>query len=236
MLELNQLTIADLVEGEVKEELAKKAVAFSVLATDFKEALTRIRDSVARRSTLPILSNVLLEPDQEHGLLRLSATNLEYAISTRIIADVECMGAGTGAITLPFADLVSEVASAPKKDKTHRLRFQGNADNLNVTITNGNATRTLQGMDASEYPTIPFAHGEEAPAPFVLTADQFKQAIALTTFAAAYDESRPVFTGILMQPENQGTKLTLVAADAFRRSTSCIHLFPILALSYPPSP
>lgn len=213
--ELNQLTIADLVEEEVKEELAKKPLALSVLASDLKEALTRISAAVSRRSTLPILSNVLLELDQEHGLLRLSATNLEYAISTRIEAEIESVGIDR-AITLPFADLLSEVAGTPKKDKACHLHFQGSPESSTIVLTNGNGTRTLTSMPASEYPTIPFTHGEEAPTPLVFQADQLKQAIALTTFAAAQDESRPVFTGVSIQPEQNQAQQTFIAADAFR--------------------
>ena len=81
-----------------------------------------------------------------------------------------------------------------------------------VTIKGGRSTTNIKGMEASEFPLIPSADGGETP--INLDASLLKEMINEVAFAAADDESRPVFTGVLVQVSNE--KITFAAADAFR--------------------
>ena len=71
---------------------------------------------------------------------------------------------------------------------------------------------TIRGMDPAEFPSIPSARAAETPV--ILNAAELKQMINETVFAAATDDARPVFTGVLARMRDG--KITLAAADSFR--------------------
>ena len=77
-----------------------------VKQTQLTHSVSMVSRAVSPRSTLPVLSNILIKTDE--GRLRLSATNLELGITSWIGARIE----GEGAITVPartFTDLVSNL-------------------------------------------------------------------------------------------------------------------------------
>ncbi len=169
---------------------------------DLSRGLSIVGHAVSSRSTLPILANILLATDQ--GRLKLSATNLEIGINCWIDAEI----AEEGTTTVPaktITDLVNSLRqsqvdlSVPEDSHTISVKCQG----VNATI---------KGMDPSEYPLIPSAEGAEPPVS--IETQLLKDMIAQVAFAAADDDSRPVFTGVHVEVNNE--RVTFAAADAFR--------------------
>ena len=159
--------------------------------------------AVSPRSTLPVLSNILVKT--EDGRLRLSATNLEMAITTWIGAKVQT----DGAITVPartFSDLVSNLAN---EDVTLTLDTSKNL--LNVKC--GASNTDIKGIDAEEFPPIPEPDMSNG---VPLNIENFKEMIQQVAFAASRDDSRPTLTGVNLTTD--GNRLTMAATDGYRIS------------------
>jgi len=175
----------------------------SCLQENLAKGLSIVSRAVATRSTLPVLSNVLLATDQ--GLLKLAATDLEMAISCWIGAKVEEDGTTTVPARL-FTDLVN---SLPPERIDMELVVRTQA--LHLACARNEAD--LKVVDASEFPLIPAADDEHQIA---LPPEILREIIGQVVFAAATDESRPILTGVLA--DFSGDTLTLAAADGFRLS------------------
>ena len=169
---------------------------------DLSHGLSAVSHAVSNRSTLPILANILLATD--HGRLKLSATNLEIGINCWVDAHVD----EEGTTTVPAKLLTDFVNSLPQAS----VDITVPEDSNKINIKSEGSSANIKGMDASEFPLIPSAEGGEPPV--ILDASLLKEIIAEVAFAASEDESRPVFTGVLVQVGNE--KLTFAAADAFR--------------------
>jgi len=157
--------------------------------------------AAAARTTLPITSNVLLETDQSR--LKLSATNLEMAISCWIGAKVE----EEGAITVN-ARLLTEFINSLPNDKVD-ISLPARSKSLKLKCARFEAR--ISGVDAKDFPPVPALEGGVSTS---VKAEDFRQAISKVVFSAAVDESRPVLTGV--NAEFDGGSLTLAAADGFR--------------------
>lgn len=175
----------------------------TVLQENLARGLGIVARAVSPRSTLPVLSNVLIATDE--GRLRLSATNLEMGITCWIAARIE----EEGSITVPartFADLVNTL---PGEQVALSLDIQ--TQTLNVR--SGTSTNDIKGIDAQEFPPFPAPDMEEA---LQLNVADFKEMVQQVAFAASADEARPVLMGVLLNV--QGSHLEMAAADGFRLS------------------
>lgn len=168
---------------------------------NLNKGLATISRAVATRSTLPITQNVLIETDQHR--VKLSATNLELAISTWIGAQVE----QEGRITIPARLLTDFVNSLP----TANVAIESTSRQLGLKLTCARFEAHISGTDADEFPPIPTVDN-------VITAkvdpNVLRTAISRVVFAAATEETRPVLTGIKL--EIAEGKFTLAGADGFR--------------------
>jgi DNA polymerase-3 subunit beta len=175
----------------------------TVLQENLARGLSIVSRAVSPRSTLPVLSNILIASDE--GRLRLSATNLELGITCWIAARID----EEGSTTVPartFADLVNTLPGDQVQltldVKTQNLHIKGGASNNDVKC-----------IDAQEFPPLPTPEMEGA---VPLNVVDFKEMIHQVAFAASTDESRPVLMGVLMNVEKDN--VTMVAADGFRLS------------------
>lgn len=157
--------------------------------------------AVAARSPLPITTNVLLSSTD--GRLRISATNLDIAISTWIDANV----AEDGAITLPAKLLTEFVDTLPAEPIDVTVK-QGSHS---AHVASGRFQANMRGMDANDFPVIPEVQGEPAAA---IEPQLLKEMIDQVAFAAAADDTRPVLTGVLATFSDD--QLTLAATNGFR--------------------
>lgn len=169
---------------------------------DLSRGLSIVSHAVSSRSTLPILANILLVADQ--GRLKLSATNLEIGINCWIDAEIH----EEGTTTVPAKLITDFVNSLPQA----AVDIEVPEDAHTINIKSLRSSANIKGMDPSEFPLIPSTEGGELP--IILDAAQLKEMISQVAFAAADDDSRPVFTGVHIEVNNE--KLTFAAADAFR--------------------
>jgi DNA polymerase-3 subunit beta len=178
----------------------------SCLQENLAKGLAIVGRAVATRSTLPVLSNILLESDE--GRLRLAATNLEIGVSCWVGARVQ----EPGRTTVPARLLTEFVNSLPPGQIDMELSERTQALNLKCARYEAN----IKGIDASEFPDVPTAESIQASPQDTLhlEAEAFRRMIEQSVFAAATDESRPILTGVLAQFHQGG--LTLAAADGFR--------------------
>jgi DNA polymerase-3 subunit beta len=184
-------------------------VKVSCLQENLAKGLSIVGRAVATRSTLPVLSNVMLATDGAR--LKLSATNLEIGIVCWIGAKVE----EDGSITVPARLLTDFVSSLPPERIDMELTVRTQTLNLKCARFEAN----IKGIDAQEFPLIPTV-GEDSK--ISLDPSMLRQMIDQVILAAATDESRPILTGVLAK--FQGEQLTLAAADGFRLSVRTAHL------------
>lgn len=177
----------------------------TVQQQQFAHGVAVVARAVTSRSTLPVLSNILIKTDE--GRLRLSATNLELGISAWIGGNV----AEEGAITVPartFADLVNNL---PNDSVT--LTVDERTQTLNVKC--GTLNTDIKGISAEEFPPMPAPDMDTA---IPLNVANFKEMIQQVAFAASTEDSRPNLTGVHMTFE--GDNLVMAATDGYRISIS----------------
>ena len=173
----------------------------SCLQENLSRGLGVVGRAVANRATLPVTQNVLLSIDQ--SMLKLSATNLEIAITTWVGAMIE----EPGSITVP-ARLLTEFVNSLPNDKIDLQLEQGSGL---LQISSGSSNAHINTTDASEFPPIPTV---DDGIPAAVDPVVLKSAIARVAFAAATEESRPVLTGVELKLNE--SQFTMAAADGFR--------------------
>lgn len=175
----------------------------SVSQQQLAHGLSTVSRAVSPRSTLPVLSNILLATDE--GRLRLSATNLELGISCWIGAQIH----EEGSITIPARTLTDLISTLPNDTVT--LALNTRTQTLNVVC--GGANTDIKGIDAQEFPPMPVPDLEEG---IDLNVTNFKEMIQQVVFAASDDDARPVLQGVMMTVS--GSEVTMAATDGFRIS------------------
>lgn len=168
------------------------------------KALSIVSRAVSSRTTMPVLSNVLL--DGKDSQLRLAATNREIGITCWIGAKVE----DGGAITVPARLLTDFVNSLPPERVDMDLAVRTQTLGLKCAKFKAN----IKGFDHFEFPIFP-TPAEDAQ-PFSINADELRSMIDRVTFAASDDVNRPTLTGV--EVKLAGNQLSMVATDGYRLS------------------
>ncbi|WP_353827102.1 DNA polymerase III subunit beta [Agromyces sp. SYSU T0242] len=171
---------------------------FQVNRDVFSEAVSFAVKLLPQRTTLPILSGVLIQAEGD-GLV-LSSFDYEVSSRTEIQADVEEPGTVLVSGRL-LAEIAGRLPNAPVRVSTEESR---------ISVTCGSASFTLLSMPVEEYPSIPEI-GEQTG---VVPAEEFASAVAQVAVAASRDDVTPVITGV--QLEVRETNLSLVATDRYR--------------------
>lgn len=172
-----------------------------VTQENLHKALSVVSRVASSKTSLPILSNILLRTDQNR--LLLAATNLEVAITEHIGAKV----VNEGAITIPSRLMSEFISNLPKGNVELKV------DGTKLHISAGNYTSTINGMAAEEFPALPDI---ESAVNLTLPATLFKRAVTQTVLTASHDDTRPVLTGVLAHT-HEGS-LYLAATDGYRLS------------------
>lgn len=173
----------------------------SCLQENLAKGLGIVGRAVAGRSTLPVLSNVLLTAEGDS--LVISATNLELGIICRIPAKV----AQAGAVTIPARLLGEYINSLPSERIDLALDVITQTLNLRCARFESN----IKGIEAGEFPAIPETGSTE---PISLDPTIMGEMIEQVGVAVSLDESRPTLAGALLQLKPGS--LTMAAADGFR--------------------
>jgi len=158
---------------------------FTVDKSSFLPELGLLQGVVDRKSTIPILSHLLLEA--KDGEVRLTATDLDVTIRTGVAANIT----SAGAATVPAKKLFELIRSLP--DASVRLRL---LDNNYVQVDCGRSSFKLIALSASDYPTLPtIDEANGIPLPLGL----FRRVIAKVLFAVSQEEGRFQISGSLMK-------------------------------------
>jgi DNA polymerase-3 subunit beta len=173
-------------------------VKFQVNRDVFSEAVSFAVKLLPQRTTLPILSGVLIEASGD-GLV-LSSFDYEVSARTEIAAQIDEPGKVLVSGRL-LAEIASRLPNAP-------VRFS--TDEGRIVVACGSGQFTLLSMPVDEYPTLPQISGQTG----VLQAEDFSSAIAQVAVAASRDDVTPVITGV--QLEVSGNNMSLVATDRYR--------------------
>lgn len=155
--------------------------------------------AVSPRSTLPILSNILVEAGEDS--LSLVATDLEIGIRCVIPAQVRT----PGALTIP-AHIFGEVMNTLSESEVLMI-----AEENRLLLKCDTADYTILCLPAEEFPALPEV-GDEAS--LEVPQGLLKSLLRMTTFAASKEETRAILTGALMEITNE--KFTVVATDTHR--------------------
>ena len=163
------------------------------------EALQKVQSIVGQRTTLPILSNVLLEAD--NGKLTLTTTDMEVSVRTSLEADIS----QSGATTLPARRFFSICRELPN----HQIDI--NVSNDVAEISSGASNFKLEGLSKDDFPPMPTF---EESFSYKLKQGTLRDILQKTSYAASTDESRAILNGSLMSFHDN--KLTVVCTDGRR--------------------
>ena len=151
--------------------------------------LTRVAGAVAAKTTLPVLSNVLIKPG-EGGVLRIVGTDLDVTVDT--VVDAALAGSLDG-VTLPakkLTEFVKECGSAPIA-----LMVKNNAS---ASVKSGAARMTLSGISADEFPDVA-ERAAKAVTLFSVPAGTLAALAKPVAPSASTEESRPILNGVLLE-------------------------------------
>ncbi len=171
------------------------------------KALGTVGRIVSTRTSLPVLSNVLLTA--ENGRLRLAATNLEIGISCWIGCRID----EEGSLTIPARLLSEFVSSLPPGN----VDLSSREDTLSIRTSHYSSQ--INGITADEFPLIP----QLGTRPVLkLPAQAFRDALGQVVIAASLDEARPVLAGVYMYIDDGA--LYIVATDSYRLAEKRLEL------------
>lgn len=174
---------------------------FRIAADELKKALYRAQGIVERKTTMPILANVLLTAGKSG--ITVTAFDLDIGIVSEHPAEVS----KPGAVTLSAKYIFDIVQNLPEAQVTLKK-----LPNNYVEITSGSAHFKIVGMAPEEYPKLP----KEENAPLVsLGGPTLLEMIKKTQFAISTDETRYILNGVFFEPR-EGGKVRMVATDGHR--------------------
>jgi DNA polymerase-3 subunit beta len=188
------------------EDMVGTGVKISVAKDELVQALGVVSRAVSTRTSVQILSGILLEAAAaggNAGELRLAATDMELSLRATIAAQVE----GDGAIVLPGKTLVDIARLLPGDDVVIEHRPSESV----VHVTAGSAAYTLHTYNPEDFPRLPDVASVQT---FPVDRESLLETIQRVARAASRDESRPVLTGVLVQ--FAGGRLTMAATDSYR--------------------
>jgi DNA polymerase-3 subunit beta len=172
---------------------------FSIARSEMADALAVVAKALSSRSTLPILSGVLITASD--GQLELQATDLEISVKHTAPALVE----KEGGIVLPGKLLNDIVRSLPDA----AVSVETEAETAHITCAQ--SAFTVRTLPPADFPRFPEVAVEKQ---MKLTGNVLSATVRQVARAVSRDETRAVITGVLMVTE--GPSLRLVATDSYR--------------------
>jgi DNA polymerase-3 subunit beta len=173
---------------------------FTITREKLQEGLLAVVSSVPAKTTLPVLSNILLEAKKDG--IRLSGTDLDIAVSTTVPAEVD----EEGAITLPakkLSDIARELPAASVRISS--------AGEQKANVECGKSRFRLLGLPKDEFPSFPQVKFENA---WKAPAKDLHKLISHVAFAVSTEESRPILNGVLW--ELRKDRMRMVATNGHR--------------------
>lgn len=169
----------------------------------FLRALNRTHPVADRKSSMPILSNILLSTDGPDAI-RFAATDLYLSMSCKAEAKVTA----EGTVAVGARTLFDIVKNLPEGDVTLKV-----GENHAAEIRAGKVRFKIPGMPGEDFPSLPNP-GTSTFSTF--DADQLGRLIAMTQYSMSSDETRPHLSGALF--ERDGQVVRMVTTDGHRLS------------------
>jgi len=193
----------------------------TITRENLQQGLVAVAASIPTRTTHPVLSNILLEADDQG--VEVSGTDLDIAVSARVPAQVE----EAGSITIPAKKLQELARELPEQP----ARITTRGDRLELTC--GRATFRLNGLPKDEFPTFPAVDFNES---WKVQGDVLHQLIRHTSFAVSTEESRPILNGVLWQLSDADLRMVATNGHRLARMISPVSLpgAPRVDLIVPP--
>ncbi len=171
----------------------------TVTRQNLQTALAAVAASIPSKTTLPVLSNVLLEADGEH--LSISGTDLDVSIRIRVPAEI----ASGGAITAPGRMLQEIARELP--DEPVGLAIKGRTLEINC----GYSHFTLHALASEEFPNFPDVGFDDA---WTVAATSLRTLIQRSAFAVSTEDSRPILKGVYWELGED--RMTMVSTNGHR--------------------
>jgi DNA polymerase-3 subunit beta len=179
---------------------------FEIEKKEFLKGLSLIQGIAGRKTTLPILTHVLMETKTESILL--TGTDLEIGIREELTAKVYQEGK-----TSVSAKKLYEIVRELPEESIHIQK----KENQWIRVQCGKSIFNLSGLDPEEFPALP-AYNEDDFSQISISL--LSEMIEKTVFAASNEDSRYHLNGVLFLRTKQGGKdrLRMVATDGHRLS------------------
>lgn len=158
---------------------------FSTSKQELQSALLKLSKAIPTRSTLPILSNVLLKVSENETIMR--ATDLEIAIKVKLPTSVERIGE----VAIPIQTFIGIIGEL--KNET-RLNIESLENK--ITLSTDKGLYEIMGRPAEEFPEEPT---QPNPSPVLIKSSILNDIINKTIFAVSKDELKPALSGVLFQ-------------------------------------
>src|SRR6476660_2308421 len=172
----------------------------TVTKADLQKELQLCQGVVEKRSTIPILSNVLLKAAD--GKLSIAATDLDVTVQSSCPARITT----PGGVTIEARRLFDIIRSMPDEDVHIAMQ-----ENNSMLVESGTAKFRLLGLPAEDYPTLPTVNATES---YTLPLEELKTMVAKVKFAITHEETRFQLNGALLKV--QPSKMEMVATDGHR--------------------
>jgi DNA polymerase-3 subunit beta len=174
----------------------------------FLKSLTHAQSIVERRTTVPILSHVMLSTKDQ--TLTLTATDLDLSFTQTLEAHVE----KSGTLTVSAHMLYDIVRKLSAKEP---LSLDLNIQNQQLTLTSGKSEFILSTLSHEEFPIF---QQDTLPCTFELPSATLRKLIDATRFAMAVEETRYYLNGLYWHACDETHKLRIVATDGHRLARS----------------
>jgi len=172
---------------------------FSLPKSQLSTHLQHCLQAVPAKSTLPILSNILLEALDNK--LKMSATDLDISITV----SVECKTTKKGSVSLPAKILFDIIKELPESD----VSIEAASSRVEIKIPNG--SYKIATVSADDFPKLPAVNTKKE---IRISAKNLIQMIRKTSFACSVDETRRALNGVLWQ--TKGDRMQMAATDGHR--------------------
>lgn len=172
---------------------------FTISKSKISSAVQDVLNAVPTRTTLPVLSNMLLEVIDSK--LKLAATDLDISMITTIPVSAT----KKGSITIhakTFADILRELPESEVEINVTENRMELKAER---------GTYRISGIPSEEFPKLPMVNLAKQ---IKIAGPELTQMIRKTHFAVSTDETRPALNGVLWQ--TSGKLMQMVATDGHR--------------------
>jgi len=172
---------------------------FSVPKSRLGGYLQYVMQVVPAKSTLPILTNILIEALENK--IKLSATDLDVSISSSI----DCVVTKKGSTSMPARVLFEIIKELPESE----VSFETVGSRIEIKIPNG--SYKIGTVAAEDFPKLPAVNTKKE---IRISGADLVNMVKKTTFACSDDETRPALNGVLWQ--TKGEKMQMVATDGHR--------------------